>query len=294
MINGGEGTGTLVTGPACRPAPFGLLSVADVEDRADLEGHWLNGVSVDINSCDALQIHSACATNPMPSKADDATSFVTADSDPFFVVAGFKCSTGGVSGEEAREILRNRLNIGEARALETAFWTGKDAADNDIRQSLGTNPDVVDLTPGGGALSITDGIVVLESFAGDNYPCSPIIHGNRGMATYMAERNIVERDGNRLLMRATGTSVAVGGGYGATGPAGDVPDAGEGWLYITGGVKILRGTTSYIPGSPNDPSVIDRLKNDQAAFAERPYAIALDCLIGAVRVVTQSAYCPCA
>jgi hypothetical protein len=41
----GDG-GVLVDPPGCKPANFGLLSVAEVEDRTD--GHWETGIEYDL------------------------------------------------------------------------------------------------------------------------------------------------------------------------------------------------------------------------------------------------------
>lgn len=282
-------TGVLVDGPSCRPAKYGLLAAADVEDRPD--GHWITGVLADIEACDDVTIHSACPTDPMPDKDDDATSFSTHHGTPFYLVAGFKCGTGGMTAGRAHDIVGRRLSRGENRGIERAFWTGLDAGGNALTDTLGQNPDVVDITPSGGAATITSGVAMLESAMGDCYPCTAIIHANRGMATYMAERNLLEPDGAVQRFKATGSALVVGGGYGITGPVGNdhvTPADGETWMYATGGIKVVRGPAAFVPDNIGDPSMVDRVVNNFLVFAERPYSIVLDCCIYAVRVLTSS------
>lgn len=283
--------GALVDGPTCNPAKYGLLSVAEVEDRSDIQGHWLTGVLADIDACDELTIHTACPTTPMPDKSEDATSFTTHHGDPFFLVSAFKCGTGGITASRAREIVTRRLNRGENRGIERAFWNGVDIAGNSIGESLGHNTDVVDITPIAGALSIASGVATLESAMGDCYPCTAVLHANRGVATYLSERNLLAPDGATQRLKATGSALVVGGGYGINGPSGnaaETPSAGEGWMYATGAIKVIRGPAGYVPDNASDPSMVDRAINDYQVFAERPYAILLDCCIFAVRVLTTS------
>lgn len=281
--------GVLVEGPAHVPARYGLLSVAELVD--DPDGHWLTGVLNDVEACDDLTIHSACPVEPMPNKEDDATSYHTNHSDPFFLVAGFKCSTVGMTRQRAHDIAGRRLSRGENRGLERAFWNGLDAGGNALEGSLTQNPDVLDITPVSGAIDLTSGVAMLESAMGDCYPGTAVLHANRGVATYLAERMVLEDDNGVQRFRATGSSLVVGGGYNITGPVGNAhadPASGEGWMFATGAIKVLRGPTAFVPELPSDPSMVDRVINNYTVFAERPYDILLDCCIFAVRVQTVS------
>lgn len=285
----GDG-GLLVSGPAFRAARFGLLAVADVELVRD--GHWQSGIEHDVESCDDLFALQPCPPADIPAKDPGTGPVGTEFADPFWLVAGYKCSVGGRPVEEAWDFAQRRLDRGEGRSLERTFWTGRDRDNNPVRQSLAGNPDTVDLTPVAGAVQITDGVAMLESFLGDCYPGSGVIHASRGLGTYLGERNLLVRDGD--VMRATGTDTAVviGGGYPITGPAGVVPAAGEAWLFATGGIKVLRGEAFFTPPRGDLAGSIDRTINDQVVYAERPYATLLDCCIAAVRVVLGSC-CDC-
>lgn len=288
----GDG-GVLVTPPVCVPARFGLLSAAEIDDRPD--GHWQAGIEYELETCDDLFVMSPKCNAPdtrddVIKDVDGGTVSSDNYADPFTMVAAYKCATGGRPIEEAWEHAQRRLNRGENRALERAFWTGLDVQGNDIRQSLGTNPDVVDLTGSGGALSITDGLAVLEAWAGDEYPCLPMIHANRGLGVYMAERGIVVREESSLISAGTGSRVVIGGGYNTTGPLSDVPDAGKSWMYVTGSIKVIRSPMFFTPERGDNGGAIDRTVNDIVVFAERTYAIEQDCIVGAV-LVTYGSCC---
>lgn len=285
----GDG-GVLVAPPSCIPAKFGLLSVAEVEDRP--EGRWQAGIEYELETCDDLFVMTPACNQTVPDldkEVDGGTVSSDNFSDPFTLIAAYKCSVGGRLLSEAWEHAEKRLDRSEPRGLERAFWTGKDKAGNTIRQSLGDNPDAVDLTPGAGAVSITDGVAILESWAGENYPCQPILHAQRGIGVYLGQSKIASSmGGDALLVNGTGSQVVVGGGYLATGPNGDVPAAGEGWIFITGSLKVIRGPVFFTPDRGDDGSAVDRLLNDVTVFAERTYAIQQDCIVGAVRVLLQS------
>lgn len=279
--------------PNCAPTRFGLLSVSEIEDRPD--GHWQydEGYTWEQESCDDLTTRLfKCVHDADPAKPTDGSGLEFPDGNAFVAIAPFKCATAGLDLASAWDHAQNRLNIGESRTVERAFWTGKDALGNVIKQTLGGNAaDVTDITPGTGAVSITDGVAMLESWAGENMPCSPVIHVQRGVATYMTERNLTEPQGNIMYAKGTGTRVAVGGGYLATGPGGVVPPDGEGWMFVTSGVKILRGPTFFTPDRGDIGAAVDRSKNDITVFAERAYGFVLGCGIAAVRTTLKSCCC---
>lgn len=288
--------GTLITPPACVPARYTLFSVAEVEDRPETAGHWQAGFSHDNISCGDLVVVSPCigGENTTENKEDAATGLATEDGDPFTVVAGYECSVPGRSVTEAWDLAEEKLTRGEVRAVERAFWTGQDSNGNEIRESLGgTNAGAVDITPTPGtAVSITDGFALMENWAGENNPCTPVFHANRGLATYLAERRLIEADGEVMRAVGTGSRVVVGGGYQLTGPVGDVPGAGESWLYVSGGIKILRSPTFFTPERQDTGGAVDRVVNDITVFAERTYGILLgECGIAAVLVNLCSVNC---
>lgn len=279
--------GVEVDGPACVPARFSLYSVAEVDDRED--GHWQAGNYHRQLPCGDIQtVSTDCVPGDVIKDTTDAfPSFP--ESDAFALVAPYDCSTGGsLPLSEAWDLATERLTRSEIRSVERAFWTGLDSQGVTVRTSLGQNPDAVDLTPVAGAVSITDGVALLESWAGENMACAPIIHAARGLGTYFAERNLVHADfkdaAGVLRMTGTGSRVAIGGGYLVSGPMGDAPAAGEGWIYVTGSVKVTRGPVFHTPTRDDQAGAVDRLINDVTVYAERMVSIATECGIAAIKV----------
>lgn len=280
--------GVEVPGPKCFAPRFGLFSVAEIEDRD--HGHWEAGTYHEQLSCDDIQIISNdCVVGDVIKNTDGGTG--DPESDPFTLVAPYHCSTGG-SSELARafDLAEARLDRGEMRGVERAFWTGRDSQGVALRQTLG-GPDAADLTPVSGAVSITDGFAMLESWAGENMPCAPILHAGRGLGVYLAERHLTERDGDVLHSRGTGSRVAIGGGYLVSGPDGVAAAPGEAWLFVSGSVKILRSPKFFTPDRNNFSEAINRRINDVTVFAERMYSIHVDCGIAAIRVNLKSCCC---
>lgn len=286
--------GPIQKAPTCVPARYGLLSVAEVEEVS--EGHWAadEGFQYDLESCGEILALSGRCT-PTPENKSDALEGVGVEvSESFTLIAGYKCSVPGRPVSEAWDFAERRLTQGESRGVEKAFWTGVDSLDARIPQTLTgvdelDDPLAVDLTPVvGTAINITDATALLEDWAGDVMSCSPIIHVTRGIATYMAESGLITPSGQIMYAAGTGSRVAVGGGYSNTGPDGLPAAAGEGWMFISGGVKVLRAPMFFTPERGNNGAAINREINDIEVFAERTYGFELGCGLAAVLVDLNS------
>jgi hypothetical protein len=273
-----------VGAPSCLPPRYSLLSVAEVEDRTD--GHWEQGIEWDHIDCDAPGVVIGCP--PMPENkitTERGNTWQTAGT--FTLVAGYKCSALGRSTAEAWDIAGERLKRGEDRGVESVlWWPGTDLGDHVIPGSLADSEvDVITLNPTPGtAVSVIDGLALLEDFAGRCSGCSPIVHATRGVGVYMAGEHLVTREGSSLYSTGTGSRIVVGGGYGAVGEGPSAPASGEAWMAITGQVKILRGPTFFTPERGNEAAAIDRSTNDIKVYAERTYALQVECCVGAVLV----------
>lgn len=284
MANLSGGPGVQVDGPTCLPPRFGLLSVAEIEDKPF--GHWMDGFHHDQLSCDDLLVVSDYCEPHV--KTDAAAGVDFPESTPFTLVAGYECATAGDTLAVAWDRAEQRLNQGESRSIERTFWTGEDSLGNEIQQSLGQNPDVVDITPLAGASSITGGLALLEDWAGENMSCLPIIHTSKGIAVYLAERGLIAPEGDVMYSNGTGSRVAVGGGYNTNGPSGGEPSPGEGWIFITGSIKVTRSPMFFTPDKDDPAGAVDRAINNVEVFAERTYGISLRCGVAAVRVTLES------
>lgn len=281
--------GTLVTPPACTPAKFSLLSTIEVEDRTETDGHWQAGYSWDQDSCEDLVVVQACP----PALEDKSTSLEGVETfvgDPFTMVAGYTCSTGGRRLEDAWAFAQKRLDRSENRSAERTFWTGTDLGGHAIRGTLRhpfVDPDelAADVTPTPGtAVSVAAGLALLEDFMGDCYPCAPLIHASRGTAVRMAELGLLWDTGQVLLSLGTGSRIVPGGGYLTSGPDGDVAPAGTAWIFATGALKVLRSPSFFTPPEGDTAAAINRQINDIEVFAERTYGFVHDCCVAAVLV----------
>lgn len=286
IVGDGNG-GVLVDPPACVPAQFGLLSVAEVEDRPD--GHWMGGVEYELETCEGLFVLTPKCNQLVqdldPKDASDGTVDPDNFGDPFTLVSGYECGAVGRPLSQSWELAESRLDRWEEWTVENVFWNGVDRKGNNIRTSLGGNDDIDDVTPLAGAVSLTEGIAALEAFAASRYPCQPVLHITRAMGVPLGAANVIKTDdGKTMHVTGTGSRVVVGGGYGADGPGGVAPDAGEGWMYVTGSLKVLRGPKFFTPDRGDDGAAVDRVVNNVTVFAERTYTILQDCIVGAVRV----------
>lgn len=271
--------------PQPEPRRYGLLEVAQPvtpQDNIWMVGgvNWedflcTNGVEVFLDNCPPATGY----TKP----AQRSSQFCTAD--PFNVVGSYDCSTGGRPVGEAFEIARQRLLKWEGHDVEEAFWTGV-AANGDINPSLAfgnteCDIDVVDLTPGGGAVDPVSAISLLESALADTIPFAGVIHASHELPAYLASFHLLEREGNRLYT-PLGTSYVFGSGYPGTGPANAAPGAGTTWVFATGPIGVWRSDVYMVPDEV--PQAVDRMINDITVRAERTYAVAYSCSVLAINV----------
>lgn len=292
MTIAGDG-GVRVAGPVCRPPRFGLLSVADVTERPDDE--WAKGLEWDELPCgyDVGVTAGQCPPLPEQHVKSAARGFSTNFADSFAVYAGWTCSTGGMEAEQAWDEAKELLRRNWAKGLELTFWTGVDQDGNEVRSTLGSSMPTILNGPGDPvpAVDLTAGVGVLESFAGDCNGCEPVVHASRGVATFLAERSLIERDGSQLRMAGTGSLFAPGGGYPTSGPGGAVAAPGEAWIYVSGGVSLTHGRTFFSPGRGDLGGAVNLSVNDVTVYAERLAAFQVGCCVGAVLIELSSCCC---
>lgn len=283
----GDG-GFPVGGPECRPARYGLASVAEV---VPMEGEeWTRGLEWDELACGYVLGAVSGQCPALPEQLKTATrGYGTKYADAFAIYAGWECSAGGMLLSEAWDKADALFQANRWKAIEAALWTGVDQDDNPIRSSFtmtdGEEPPALiaeDLTPAGGTVDLTTGISILEMFASGCSGCEPTIHAPRSAGPYLSERSQLERDGDMLRISSTGSRVALGSGYTLAGPT--APAAGEAWLYVSGSVKVMYGPRFFVPDRGDVAGAVDRLINDVTVFAEQFVALQLGCCLGAVRV----------
>jgi|GEM_PF-5714692 len=190
----------------------------------------------------------------------------------FAAYGGNKCKGPGFDMATATSKTRAAFDAMESFAVEKALMN--------LRFSTtgpGWSP-ATDITPAGGAVSPIGGLSMLEGDVACNYAGVPTIHVPRSVASMLTNQGAVEAQGSKLVTKI-GSKVAAGGGYGcpSVGPGGLPAAAGEAWMYGSGEVVVSRGDVIEV-------AELDRTTNDVYILIERPYVVAVDCYVSAVRV----------
>lgn len=165
---------------------------------------------------------------------------------------------------------RRSLELGEAHAVESGFM-----------QSHLAQPTTA-LPNGTTAVSLTNGIAILEGYAADVYGGVPTLHIPRSVVTRALAVGALVPGADWRVNTPQGVDVANGGGYSLNlGPTGEPAPAGQAWLYITGLVTLLRGQVIA-------NRVLDNENNNQVVLAERTYVPSVDCFTAAVLVTLEA------
>lgn len=256
--------------PAVKPLVSRLLDVAeDVPNSAGFG--WLTVAGVPwFESFNALQFrHVAALCAPNTKTFDQATNWAY----PFVVTAygGVQCESVGGLGHQAQ--------------IEKAFTTGESVAvEAGIMDVLFTSPAApfvapTDITPVAGAVKPLVGLAMLEGWMGTHYVGQPVIHTPTVVATLLAGPKYIEPQAGTLYT-PLGTQVVNGAGYDIANasPAGVAAPTGEKWLYATGTVMVHKGDLV----APE--TQLDRSDNRVYTLVERPYVVAVDGPVAAIRV----------
>ncbi|MFC8465996.1 cupin [Streptomyces sp. NPDC057250] len=254
------------------PLPHGLLSgcttVIDVTDP-----HELLGTEWRPLSCADAHDTTWCPPDgdpDVPAKTFARPGICTAP--PVAIYAGSECSTIGWSYAEALEHATETLRMGEQRALEE--WL--------MREVLCEIAE--DQTPDAGALSIAQGVGVLESWLGTEYGGRGVLHIPVGAGALLGCCNIAHLvDGSPETL--VGNCIVLGAGYAVNvGPPDcTVADGGEAWLYATSPIRVRREPAVPVP--EDDAAAVEIRTNDRRVLVERGYVVEIACCrAAAVRV----------
>ena len=240
--------------PVSESAVGGLLSVARVVD-APREALYLGVKHVDGDQTPPV---------PIPAQGEDKDFAIfeeMVENDPFTLYKGIEYP----------------ILLGDKPDVEKLFSAGESYGVEWAVQSEVLNPRAVDLTPTPGTpvTNIKYAFGLLEQYAADHYAGLPLLHGNK-IAVSLASEFVADA-GSFKLHSALGTPIAVGGGYRADGPGGVTAGAGEAWMYVTGGVTILRGPLDVYP-------TVDLKANRGLVLAERTYVPVVDSFVAAILV----------
>lgn len=283
--------GPLVKGPRpSAPRRFGLLDV--VQPVTPQDPHWVvGGVNWEDFLCSSTisTFLDTCPGAPSGFTKTGESEINFCSADPFQVLGSFDCSVGGrvrqYKAGEAFEIARQRLLNWEGFFVEQAFWTGI-AANGGINPSLAFGNStcgisVTDLTPGGGPIDPVGAIATLEDALTEIVPNGGIIHVPYGLAAYLANFMLLDREGDRMYT-PTGNSYVLGSGYPGSGPANVAATAGTTWIFATGPVGVWQSAISMVPNELSE--AVDRSVNDVTVFAEKYFAVGFSCAVLAINV----------
>jgi hypothetical protein len=249
-----ESTGVFIP-PSRGPLGGSVLEYAHIVENAHMSLDpagviWsYNCIGIDVDPIDD------CADYTTLTKRFDPPA--SADGGSFVIQGGIVCKPFGFSGDDP--------------ALKAAF---------DTMEPLGVSRGLaftlfgsaVDLTPAAAVTPVV-ALGLLESYGYLEYAGQPIIHLGPGMISQLMANGAVVANGGKLST-ALGTPVAVSGGYESK--TGDKLDQ-EQWAYVTGAIVLGRG-------EPVLRTEHNRSTNEIVVLYERLYAVAIDCLLGKVKV----------
>lgn len=258
------------TRPALTPRPGSLLDVAPPETVEsmwfDLNGLWESLNCTDLNTEYAI----SCDVGGAPgTKTFDAPTWVE----------GFRFAA-------YRGVTCKMVDLAETKALVTEAFLNFESAS--VESVFGTHvlndSGLTDLTPAGGAVSVKEGLALLEGHAGAHYAGVPTVHASAQVFSLLDSNGAGITLGTGGYRTKVGSKLVNGGGY--FGLDKDTPalTAGEAWLFATGEVQLVRSDKI----SEEAGAQINQSTNEVFALTERLYVAGYDCYSIAVKVKVLS------
>lgn len=253
--------------PATTALKGTLLDVATVTD----DFTWHTGIAL-FDSYNCMEFKSA-ATFCGANAKDFENTAGWVDGFRFATYGGVLCKAIGLDEAKMLSEAERVFTNGESTAVEAALMSIR-FADGATSWSA---PE--DITPAGGAVSVQQGIALLEGFAGSNYVGAPTLHLPRSVASLGLSDRALDWSGNSLMTRL-GSKVAAGVGYDFPNllPSGDPAATGTKAIYVTGEVFVGRS-------APVFRQSMNYETNEVFVLAERGYIAAVDCFAACIRVV---------
>lgn len=256
-----------LTRPALTPRPGTLLDVATVQTSAnawtDKNGLWDTLNCGDLNNGYADQ----CLINPggpaPAAKTFDAPEWV--DGFRFAAYKGTTCKM---------------IDFAYIQSLNTQAFLDFESASVEAVFGAHVIEVATNLTPAT-ALTVKEGLALLEGHAGTHYAGVPTIHASTQILSLLDSDGASLEVGAGGFRTAAGSKVVNGGGYFGVDKATPVLGAGEAWLFATGEVVLQQS------GEINEASAAAPIKmdtNEVQALTERIYLAGYDCYATAVRV----------
>jgi hypothetical protein len=268
-------TATYPVAPEITPLWGTLLDAAKVQDGIA----WLDGRDLWVSGGD-LKFGYAPVFCGVNSKNLDSNSVDWVSGFQVGAYGALTCRLIGTTFEEMEEQVREGFASGESTAIERALM------DIRFRAAAGDNvgrwATPTDITPAGGAVHPRVGLALLEGRFSALYSGSPTIHMPRNIASLLAATEAIQRNGD-VLYTKLGSLIAAGAGYDYTNysPAGVASAEMERWVYASGPVYVGRGDMIT-------QRALDQSDNDATVLAERPYIVAVDGPVLALRVTVAA------
>lgn len=255
--------------------PYGLFSVANGPLELPVHARQ-GGLEFQTATCDLPTGFDAfCGAADATAKDFESGGPSTITGDPFIVRSDLVCAPVGLTDQQLRVWLLDRLRAGEQNAVERIFSMGFFSA----APSLSNNTPAA-TNAGAGTAGVTHSVGLLEAALYAVYGLTGVIHAPFLAAEWMKRDHLIEKDGN-IWRTAAGTAVSIGN-YAGEGPAGEDPVAGTQYLYITGQVTVWRSPDSEVFTTPL-ADALQRVGNPSLGSnqvygqAEREYIVSYEC-----------------
>jgi hypothetical protein len=260
--------------PPLPPRPYGLFDVA-LGPLPFPNQNPGGGVLYVPDTCEDDVFLVAMNCPPVTGTKTFSTVEAPVSGAPFSVLTTYTCGSIGFSFSEAKTRVMNRMTLREQRAVEQRLWQGSSGV-------LGSIPGLfANATNLGTAGCPVEAIEILEQALADRAIVGGIIHARSGMSPHLCNNHLVYKGAGRQLTTWLGTPYVFGQGYSGIGPTGQPVDGSTEWMYVTGRVVVWQDPEIHVP----DPhQTFDKTGNQMFLVAERFYAVAVECFIGAVQV----------
>lgn len=266
-----------IKGKELNDSPYGLLSKASkVIDLSDSSGHWVSGFTHDIvdTGLDVknIPIRSGDPNVDFEQVLKSVSGSPVLEYSPFMIESRQSGGTMGVSPEEYEKDAKDTLILATQRAVEVEFWGGKLSKLINDENPLYASPksfvynryanDSANYVEkiGTGAVSVRQGLSLLEEALGETIGFEGVIHAPRRLASLARIREYLKDD---VLRTNLHTPVIAGTGYTKIG--------GKYYMVGTGPVTVVLGDIQVFPDTVQQS--VNVRNNTVEYIAQRPAAV---------------------
>jgi len=276
--------------PASRPvpSPYGLFSVAKVNNHGGRDEHWAGGFAYDSELCNVEgSVIDVCGGAPLVFQEPE--DFTDSKVTPFGIRVMNECLSIGYSAIDWKARTIRQLELITQKGVEAELWAGAYSSTINGENQFLASDAAVDVTGGsrdtpGAAVNPKVGIALLEQAIAE---CGSGTQGTLHVPPAVGALFGLPEDSEigDQLHTFNGNLVAIGTGYDGRGPGDQDPpdDWFTPWIYATGPVTVDLGPSELV--SPDFGSAVNPRTNDMAFVAVRPASVFWDgCCHFAVQV----------